>query len=185
MWSSKPSPTRARRPGGSPTGPPTFGSPSTPPARSPARTAAIGLAAVLAALLLFSRTGTAPAAAAYGAARHPVAAATALARKGGAGGAAASATPSATAVPALSSLGAAPAGLPPLFLFVGILSGRGYRHRRLAVRDSWARGTQNEPESVAKFILSEDEATPQVRERRGKRGDELARRAAGGPSRVC
>ena len=28
--------------------------------------------------------------------------------------------------------------LPSLFLFVGILSGRGYRHRRLAVRESWA-----------------------------------------------
>lgn len=40
--------------------------------------------------------------------------------------------------------------------------GRGYRHRRLAVREAWASNAQNLPTSIAKFILSEDERTPQV-----------------------
>ena len=53
--------------------------------------------------------------------------------------------------------------LPSVFLFVGILSGRGYRHRRLAVREAWANLAQERPgESVCRFILSEDESTPQV-----------------------
>lgn len=52
--------------------------------------------------------------------------------------------------------------LPSLFLFSGILSGRGYRHRRLAVREAWANKAQIANVSVAKFILSEDERTPQV-----------------------
>lgn len=52
--------------------------------------------------------------------------------------------------------------LPSLFLFSGILSGRGYRHRRLAVREAWANKAQVANVSVAKFILSEDERTPQV-----------------------
>ena len=52
--------------------------------------------------------------------------------------------------------------LPSVFLFVGILSGRGYRHRRLAVREAWANSAQNAGESVCRFILSEDESTPQV-----------------------
>ena len=53
--------------------------------------------------------------------------------------------------------------LPSLFLFSGILSGRGYRHRRLAVREAWANKAQIANVSVARFILSEDERTPQVR----------------------
>jgi hypothetical protein len=161
---------RPGRPNGSPTGPAGWpGSPGGGPfsgaGSSARRTALMAVAAVLAALLLLGAVrggGRGPQPALAATARHPIeAAATALARKGG--GQAGAAVPAATALPALSTLGAAPAGLPPLFLFVGILSGRGYRHRRLAVRDSWARGTQNEPESAAKFILSEDEATPQVR----------------------
>lgn len=52
--------------------------------------------------------------------------------------------------------------LPSLFLFCGILSGRGYRHRRLAVREAWANKAQIANVSVARFILSEDERTPQV-----------------------
>ncbi len=68
--------------------------------------------------------------------------------------------------------GEAPAAgeLPKLFLFIGILSGRGYRHRRLAVREAWANKAQIPGQVVAKFILSEDERTPQVR-----RAAELAR----------
>ena len=58
---------------------------------------------------------------------------------------------------------APPAGeLPPLFMFIGILSGRGYRHRRLAVREAWSNRAQVEGLVVSKFILSEDERTPQV-----------------------
>lgn len=52
--------------------------------------------------------------------------------------------------------------LPSVFLFVGILSGRGYRHRRLAVREAWANLAQESGEAVCRFILSEDESTPQV-----------------------
>lgn len=55
--------------------------------------------------------------------------------------------------------------LPKLFLFIGILSGRGYRHRRLAVREAWSNKAQVPGEVVSKFILSEDERTPQVRQR--------------------
>lgn len=50
----------------------------------------------------------------------------------------------------------------PLFLFIGILSGRGYRHRRLAVRESWSGKAQIPGVVVSKFVLSEDERTPQV-----------------------
>ncbi|KAL6785480.1 hypothetical protein ACKKBF_B00425 [Auxenochlorella protothecoides x Auxenochlorella symbiontica] len=50
----------------------------------------------------------------------------------------------------------------PLFLFIGILSGRGYRHRRLAVRDAWSSNATRHGAVVAKFVLSEDERTPQV-----------------------
>lgn len=65
---------------------------------------------------------------------------------------------------AAGATGAAPAAgeLPKLFLFIGILSGRGYRHRRLAVREAWANKAQIPGQVVAKFILSEDERTPQV-----------------------
>ena len=52
--------------------------------------------------------------------------------------------------------------LPPIFLFIGILSGRGYRHRRLAVREAWANEAQAPGQVVAKFVLSENERTPQV-----------------------
>lgn len=52
--------------------------------------------------------------------------------------------------------------LPQLFLFIGILSGRGYRHRRLAVREAWSNKAQVPGQVVARFILSEDERTPQV-----------------------
>ncbi len=58
---------------------------------------------------------------------------------------------------------AARGDLPKLFLFIGILSGRGYRHRRLAVREAWSNKAQVPGEVVSKFILSEDERTPQVR----------------------
>ena len=77
--------------------------------------------------------------------------------------------------------------LPSLFLFVGILSGRGYRHRRLAVRwgscpahlpaaelarqtldtcvsrESWANLATQSGDAACRFILSQDEVTPQVR----------------------
>ena len=52
--------------------------------------------------------------------------------------------------------------LPKIFMFVGILSGRGYRHRRLAVREAWSNRAQVAGVVVCKFILSEDERTPQV-----------------------
>ena len=52
--------------------------------------------------------------------------------------------------------------LPSLFLFTGVLSGRGYRHRRLAVREAWSNKAQVPGVSVTRFILSEDERTPQV-----------------------
>jgi hypothetical protein len=52
--------------------------------------------------------------------------------------------------------------LEDVLLFVGILSGRGYRHRRLAVRESWANKCQVAGVSVCRFILSQDEETPQV-----------------------
>ena len=64
---------------------------------------------------------------------------------------------------AAQSLRAKPNGsLPSLFLFSGVLSGRGYRHRRLAVRESWSNKAQVPGVSVTRFILSEDERTPQV-----------------------
>ena len=53
--------------------------------------------------------------------------------------------------------------LEDVLLFVGILSGRGYRHRRLAVREAWANQCQMPGVSVCRFMLSEDEVTPQVR----------------------
>ena len=53
--------------------------------------------------------------------------------------------------------------LPSLFLFVGILSGRGYRHRRLAVREAWANLASQSGDAACRFILSQDEVTPQVR----------------------
>ena len=52
--------------------------------------------------------------------------------------------------------------LPSLFLFTGVLSGRGYRHRRLAVREAWSNKAQVPGVSLTRFILSEDERTPQV-----------------------
>ncbi|KAK9802990.1 hypothetical protein WJX73_005638 [Symbiochloris irregularis] len=61
--------------------------------------------------------------------------------------------------------------LEPLFLFVGILSGRGYRHRRLAVREAWANLAQRPGNSVCRFILSEDESTPQVQKEVEKHQD--------------
>ena len=53
---------------------------------------------------------------------------------------------------------------PQLFLFIGVLSGRGYRHRRLAVREGWANRAQHVANGTTaiKFIMSEDERTPQV-----------------------
>ncbi|KAK9815952.1 hypothetical protein WJX72_012497 [[Myrmecia] bisecta] len=52
--------------------------------------------------------------------------------------------------------------LESVFLFIGVLSGRGYRHRRLAVREAWANDAQVPGLSAVRFILSEDERTPQV-----------------------
>lgn len=69
--------------------------------------------------------------------------------------------------PAESTLAGAPlpAQRQPVFLFIGILSGRGYRHRRMAVRGAWASAAQVPGKVVAKFVLSEDERTPQARGR--------------------
>lgn len=80
------------------------------------------------------------------------------------GGSAAPATAAGgTAVAAaVGAGGTARSDLPKLFLFIGILSGRGYRHRRLAVREAWSNKAQIPGEVVSKFILSEDERTPQV-----------------------
>lgn len=72
------------------------------------------------------------------------------------------------AVVAAAASSVAPGDLPKLFLFVGILSGRGYRHRRLAVREAWSNRAQVPGTVVSKFILSEDERTPQVRAARGR-----------------
>ena len=43
--------------------------------------------------------------------------------------------------------------LPSLFLFVGILSGRGYRHRRLAVRESWANLASQSGDVTCRYIF--------------------------------
>ncbi len=64
--------------------------------------------------------------------------------------------------PALQTVRVNEDSLEPLFLFVGVLSGRGYRHRRLAVREAWANKAQVPGISAARFVLSEDERTPQV-----------------------
>jgi len=61
--------------------------------------------------------------------------------------------------------------LPKVFLFIGILSGRGYRHRRLAVREAWSAGCNHPPAVVSKFVLSADEATPQVAREETEFGD--------------
>lgn len=62
---------------------------------------------------------------------------------------------------------------PQLFLFIGVLSGRGYRHRRLAVREGWANQAQHVAKGTTaiKFILSEDERTPQVLKEEEQYGD--------------
>lgn len=76
---------------------------------------------------------------------------------------------------AFMETGSGPGGekspMPDLFLFVGILSGRGYRHRRLAVREAWASRAQQAGQVVAKFVLSEDERTPQVQKELDSYGD--------------
>lgn len=69
------------------------------------------------------------------------------------------------------SAGGPASSLPPLFLFVGILSGRGYRHRRLAVREAWSNRAQIPGEVVSKFVLSDDERTPQVQKEVDTYGD--------------
>ncbi|CAL5223668.1 g6216 [Coccomyxa viridis] len=61
--------------------------------------------------------------------------------------------------------------LEDVLLFVGILSGRGYRHRRLAVREAWANQCQKPGVSVCRFMLSEDEVTPQVSKEVEEHGD--------------
>lgn len=61
--------------------------------------------------------------------------------------------------------------LEDVLLFVGILSGRGYRHRRLAVREAWANKCQVPGVSVCRFMLSEDEVTPQVAKEVEQHGD--------------
>ena len=63
----------------------------------------------------------------------------------GEGGAAAVGTGAVAAAAGNDAAGAAAAGSgsrSPVFLFAGVLSGRGYRHRRLAVREAWADGAQ-------------------------------------------
>ena len=42
--------------------------------------------------------------------------------------------------------------LPSLFLFVGVLSGRGYRHRRLAVRESWANLASQSGDATCRYV---------------------------------
>lgn len=64
--------------------------------------------------------------------------------------------------PALQTVRVNEDSLESLFLFIGVLSGRGYRHRRLAVREAWGNRAQVPGISAARFILSEDERTPQV-----------------------
>ena len=64
--------------------------------------------------------------------------------------------------PALQTVRVNKDSLESLFLFIGVLSGRGYRHRRLAVREAWGNRAQVPGISAARFILSEDERTPQV-----------------------
>ena len=54
--------------------------------------------------------------------------------------------------------------LEDILLFVGALSGRGYRHRRLAVRDAWGTLCQKPGVSVCRFIMSDDEVSPLVEE---------------------
>jgi len=51
-----------------------------------------------------------------------------------------------------------------VMLFIGILSGRGYRHRRQAVRDAWVSKCQVQGVSACRFILSQEEVTPLVEE---------------------
>jgi hypothetical protein len=80
----------------------------------------------------------------------------------GAAGAAAGASSGSSNASKGSSSGAQAGQLPRIFLFIGILSARGYRHRRLAVREAWANKAQTPGQVVAKFILSENEHTPQV-----------------------
>ncbi|KAI3437945.1 hypothetical protein D9Q98_000389 [Chlorella vulgaris] len=70
-----------------------------------------------------------------------------------------------------SGAGSPQGELPQLFLFIGILSGRGYRHRRLAVREAWSNRAQVPGQVVARFILSEDERTPQVEKELEQYGD--------------
>ncbi|KAK9826219.1 hypothetical protein WJX74_000688 [Apatococcus lobatus] len=73
--------------------------------------------------------------------------------------------------PALQTVRVNEDSLESLFLFVGILSGRGYRHRRLAVREAWGNRAQVPGISAARFILSEDERTPQVQKEIEQNGD--------------
>lgn len=62
---------------------------------------------------------------------------------------------------------------PRLHLFIGILSARGFRHRRAAVREAWADRAQAPGVSMARFILSQDEATAAVQNETRERGDML------------
>lgn len=73
--------------------------------------------------------------------------------------------------PALQTVRVNEDSLESLFLFIGVLSGRGYRHRRLAVREAWGNRAQVPGISAARFILSEDERTPQVQKEIEQNGD--------------
>ncbi|CAL8469155.1 g8696 [Coccomyxa elongata] len=71
----------------------------------------------------------------------------------------------------LSSTNGQASKLDDTLLFVGIISGRGYRHRRLAVRDAWASRCQVPGVSVCRFILSDDEVTELVQEEMQEHND--------------
>jgi hypothetical protein len=68
----------------------------------------------------------------------------------------------AAAATAAAAHAEAAAERPPLFLFIGILSGAGQEARRAAVRAAWADSAQQPGQAVARFVLSEHERTAEV-----------------------
>jgi hypothetical protein len=61
--------------------------------------------------------------------------------------------------------------LEDILLFIGALSGRGYQHRRLAVRDAWAAQGQMPGVCVCRFVMSHDEVSPLVEAEMREYGD--------------